>query len=265
MRILSLLALASLAAMPAAAQGIFIPLAEPGAARLPPPLLATDSVRVWGTLRDGRASVFVEHVFRNETDAPLEGIFVFPLPADAVVNTVTAFRGTEVVAYGVWSGGAPARSRVDSVARVRPESGLDAYAGLEVMHVPVAAIGPKGSRRVQITYVQPLRREGDAFVFRFPLSVGADTAPAGDLSLGLEVRTQSGFADLRSPGHAVDVRRGTEAARCTPRERCGMKSVVSERVRIVRLLPGRDNRTRDFELLYTPAAPAEAVPAAVIP
>lgn len=265
MRIIRFLALLSLASAPCAAQGVVVPVRCHG--ECPPPnglprTFALDTVQAWAHVeRGGQARTSVDHLFRNETADTVDAAFFFPLPADATVFQVSVVdalkpahdRGA-LLLYNEWSRPDESRWIMDGLIRERRVTGMRAYAGQVLVHVPVRAIPPGGARQLQIQYTQPLRAEGRAVAYRYPLSTGAAAAPIGHLTLGMEVKTEAGFIELRSPSHAVDVEWGTESAPCPPRFRCGSRGVASERVRVVRLQPGSDVRERDFELVYTPAA-----------
>lgn len=266
MRIISLLALLSLASVPCAAQGIVVPVRCHGECPPPeslPPTFSLDTIKAWAHLEDGQARTSVTHDFRNETAGTVDAAFFFPLPADATVYQVSvvdalkpAHDNTALLQYNEWSRPDESRWIMDGLIRARQVTALRAYAGQVLVHVPVRAIPPGGARYLQIQYTQPLRAEGGAVTYRYPLSTGGAAAPAGHLTLGMEVKTEAGFVEVRSPSHAVDVQWGTESAPCPPRYRCGSRGVASERIRVVRLQPGDDVRARDFELVYRPVEPA---------
>lgn len=256
MRTLPVLALLALAAaVPATAQGIAVPVRCHG--DCPPParmprILTLDSVQVSATVEDRGATTYVRHVFRHGTAGSIDAAFFFPLPDNATLTTVSVYEGSELEVYDDWSRPEEARWILDGIARERPGSGLEAYAGRRLVHVHLPSVPPGGTQRVQIGYSQPARARGAARGYRYPLAVGAAAAPFRALDLVLVVRTGVGFGDLRSPSHDVEVRVGTELGRCPPRSRCGTTSVTSHRVKVVRLKRGGDVWMRDFELVYTP-------------
>jgi len=253
MRALSLLALLSLTASAAAAQASVFPARCPAACpRDSGEVLRIDSMRVWANLARGGATTYVDHVVRNATDGTLEGAFFFALPPGATLTQVMVHDSGRVLAYDEWSAPAESRRMLVAALRGQPRSRARAYDGMEIVHVRIAAIPPHGTRRVKIAYTQTLRPDGGAVTYRYPLHL-APAMPAGALSLGAEVATPAGFVDFGSPSHAVDVRWGSEAARCPPRARCGWTGVASRRKRVVRLADGADARRRDFVLVYTPA------------
>jgi hypothetical protein len=118
------------------------------------------------------------------------------------------------------------------------------------VHVHVPSIPANGSQYVQIGYTQPVRASGEALSWRYPLSVGS--AASQLMRLVMQIDTEAGFRDIRSPTHEVEIRWGSKAAPCPPRARCGTTSVPSDLVRVVVLWGGREVRARDFELVYVP-------------
>ncbi|HEU0015159.1 MAG TPA: hypothetical protein VFQ45_15825 [Longimicrobium sp.] len=264
MRAVPLLALACLAAAPARAQAIAIPLRCHGDCPPPgrlPATLTLDSVDVSATLEKGRAITYVRHVFSHGTAGSIDAAFFFPLPADAVLHTVSVFQAGELETYNEWSRPEESRLILDGLARARPE--LRAYAGEQLVHVHLPSVPPGGTQHIQVGYTQPLGGGGGAIAYRYPLA--AAPAPAGDLDIVLTVRTEHGFRDLHSPGHAVRVEWGTEMARCPPTHRCGYHGVMSHRVKIVRFHGGAEARGRDFEIVYEPAGAGEAEPLPSLP
>jgi hypothetical protein len=262
-----ILILVSLAvAAPAASQAIVVPVRCQGAcpAQLPA-LFPLDSVRAWANLGDGEANTSVFNVFSNETAGTTDAALFFPLPADATVYRVSvvdanrpAHDPNALLQYNEWSLDDESRWIAEGLMRDRGIDALREYAGTRVVHVSVRDIPPGGRRHVQIQYSQPLRAQDGAIAYRYPLNVGADASPLGDLRLGLEIKTEAGFVDVGSPSHAVDVHWGSESGRCLPQERCGTRGFPSERVRVIRLQPGQDDRGRDFRVVYTPRpAPAD--------
>ncbi|HYW14513.1 MAG TPA: VIT domain-containing protein [Longimicrobium sp.] len=261
MRTLPLLALLSLAAAPAAAQGVVIPLRCdrecPANGTLP--RMAVDSVKVWATVDGGVATTRVEHQFHNVLGGTVEAAFFFPLPVDATISSVSVYVDGKLEEYNRWSGPDESRWIAEGLVRWQEafgleEGGLEEYAGTALVHIPLR-LAARSAGRVQISYRQPVVAENGTFTYRYPLSAGA--VPAGHLTLGATVKTETGFRDLRSPSHAVQVEWGTELRRCPPTAACGYTSGPSQRVKTIRLTPAPGDWTRDFEIVYTPADAAD--------
>lgn len=256
---LALFLLVLATATPAAAQAIVLPMRCGGTCPARP--LVLDSVRVFANVSEhGRASTSVNHGIRNASADTVEGAFFFPIPEGAEVDQVMVHRGPDIEIYGEWTRPEEARLLLDGLARERPRAGLAAYRGRRVIHVRVPAIPPGGVRQIQVGYSQSMPTGGRPITWRYPFSFGAATSPIGHLQLRMEVRTPSGFTDLHSPSHRVDVEWGMEMDRCPAESRCGYMGVTSRRVKRVRLEPAADARRRDFELVYTLAPPGTVRP-----
>lgn len=270
MRTRFLLTLLSLAtATTAAAQAIVIPVRCEGACPadgVSQYRMAIDSVRAWANVENGQAQTSVYHLFRNETAGTVDGAFFFPLPADAAIQSVSvadaalpAHDGNSILLYNQWSGPEESRWIMEGRLRGHGDAILRAYAGEALLHVAVRSIPPGGVRRVHIIYSQPLRAQAGVSTYRYPLSVGADAAPIGHVTLGMEVKSEYGFHDLHSPSHPVNVEWGTESVRCSPRMACGTRGATSERIKVVRMRDGAGDRSQDFTVRFTLAGQADAV------
>lgn len=259
--IIPLLPLLSLvAAAPALAQAIVVPIrcqgACPAAERLPG-ILPLDTVKVWMNVGPYASSTFVWHYFRNVTTGTVDAAFFLPLPDDVTVYSVSVSRGAELIQYNEWSREDEARWILRGLAREGRGALLRDYGRRRLVHVPLRDIPPGETRQVQVSYSRPTPLDRTVTV-RYPLGVGASASPIGKLELGMEVETEGGFLEIRSPSHPVSIETGSEAGPCAPQARCGTMGVPSHRVRVVRMEPGRGVRERDFVLVYTPIR--EAIP-----
>lgn len=261
-----LLALFSIAAAaPAAGQGIVVPVACDGEcpARLPD-ALTLDSIDVFADVAHGRSITYVHHAFSHAAAGSMDGEFFFPLPDGAVVTEVVVYEPGRLETAGEWTAPAASREILERLLRERPSAGLRMYDGRPLVHVRVPSISAEGTQRVRLVYTQPLHRNGAAIRYRYPLSGGA-AAPGAHVEFRATIKTDAGFASLHSPSHAVEVSRGTELGPCPPGSRCGSTSVASDRVKEVRLRGGSELRTRDIEIVFTPANAAVPRSAAAVP
>lgn len=274
MRTLSILVPILLAAAPAAAQAIVVPVGCHGPCRPEnqPRLIQVDALRVWIALENGLATTSVTHVFRNHGADTLDAAFFLPVPADGNVygtSVVDADRpahdGSALLLYNEWSLPEEARWIAEGLLRDRRTPGLREYARTRLVHVSVRAVPPGGSRRVEVTYNQAIRSVDGRVVHRYPLSVGAEASPIAQVRLGISIETEAGFQELRSPSHAVDEQLGSEIAPCPPEAACGSMGVPTERIKILRVRDETNVPRRDFEVTYVPREPAADRRSASIP
>jgi len=243
--------------------GLLLAAGEGG--RLAAPILVTD----YDVVVSGRvARTRVTQRFANPTDRWVEGVYVFPLPEKAAVDTLSMVVGTRivvgeikerVVARCAYEGAAAAGQRASLVEQHRPN----------VFSTSVANIGPGESVVVQIEYQETVRQDSGRYSLRVPLVVAPrytppairqeasaealrggwatgeawqmvpvrdpDVAPPANPVM-LQVRLQAGFpvAAIESPYHKVAVRE------------------ASDDVRLVALAEGEVPADRDFELVWRP-------------
>src|SRR3990172_6165884 len=157
---------------PARADGIIIPAPPPcdpcppppcplpGPCPVPSPMvqLAIRYHRVTVTIMDQVATTHVDQVFSNPNDWTVEGVYVFPIPADAAVNDFTLWIDGEPVSGEVLDAEQARRTYEDIVNRLRDPAFLE-YAGRGALRARVFPIPPQGERRIELEYSQVLPAE----------------------------------------------------------------------------------------------------------
>ncbi|NUO54075.1 MAG: hypothetical protein HOV80_34955, partial [Polyangiaceae bacterium] len=163
--------------------------------------LARHEVRV--DVRDGVATTTVEEVFENETDRVLEGRLVFPVPASASVSRLALWVGKDLV-----DGEMVERKRaaaifkgiVDDTVRPRDPALLEWAQGSE-LSLKIFPIEAKKSRRVLLTYEEPIAELGGSGRYVYPLSAGEDrSTTVGQFSISLRIHGDEVF-DVATPTH----------------------------------------------------------------
>jgi len=180
--------------------------------------LAVERARLRVLVEDGLATTEVEQVFRNDSDAPAEAVYDYPLPDRA------AFSG-----LSIWVGGQEIQGEV--IARARAERVYSDVTGVELeptprarRHVPgplalrpldpallqasgrrlrlrVAPVPARGTQRVRIRYVQPVGALRGSGCYVFPVAYeGVEAARVGELDCEVVIH---GAGDVASPSHPV--------------------------------------------------------------
>lgn len=214
------------------------------------------------------AEVLVTQVFSNPADAPIEAVYVFPLPENSAVNEMTL-----TVADRVIKGQIKKREEARQVyERAKAEGRTAALLDQERPNIftqSVANIPPGHEIRVTIKYIQDLAYDDGEYRFVFPMTIGPryipgrktgkagtgwseDTDQVGDASritppvvkpgqrsgrdISVEVRLDAGVAvkNLRSSSHEITV-----------------VSSGSARA-VITLSPGDRIPNKDFLLTYQP-------------
>jgi Ca-activated chloride channel family protein len=156
------------------------------------------------TITDQIAVTHVDQTFKNESGMQLEGIFVFPLPANAIVTELALWiNGVRTVASV--KDRDTARQIFDNLIRPRTDPALLEYIGNNAFQLRVFPIDPSGihqERRIEITYAELLPYTLSQVEYRFFLkTTGASPKPPQRFSLSYAFTTQKKILSLTSPTH----------------------------------------------------------------
>src|SRR5947199_4284482 len=205
-------------------QGLFLN-GKDGA--VPAPVLgATVETKVTGII----ARTKVTQIFKNVSREWVEGIYVFPLPADAAVDTLRMKVGNRTI-LGTILDKEKARQTYEAAKRQGVKASLVEQQRPDVFTTAVAHIGPGETVEVAVELQQVVRWEHGRFSLRFPMVVTphpeAGTA-SGGRRLWLPPVLRRGFAPINpfafhadlnpgfplaaveSPSHAITVAKGKQ-------------------------------------------------------
>jgi Ca-activated chloride channel homolog len=182
------------------------------------------------------ATTTVDQEFYNPNDSRLEGYYLFPLPAGAVIKNFSMWidgRETQaelldaVKARGIYE---------DIVRRLRDPALLE-YDGRGVFKMRVFPIEPRSKKRIKISYHEVLEKNNGAISYLYPLGTEKFSARAiPEVSIVLDIRSAESLAGIHCPTHPVTVTRPAT----------GRASVRYS---------GRDTLPDgDFKLFFTPAS-----------
>lgn len=207
------------------------------------------------------ARATVTQRFRNTSNQWGEGVYAFPLPESAAVDTLEMRIGRRLI-----KGRIKPHDEVQQLYRAAKQAGRKtsplAQHRPNTFTTSIANIGPGEEIAITIEYQETLRRDGDTYSLRFPLAVAprytphrplhpatfgvrsttTGSTPVFDPASGktnpvsLQVRLNSGFAlgAVASDTHEIVLRRtGDETA-------------------VLALAPGHVSADRDFELTWRP-------------
>jgi len=221
------------------AQGVIVPRPCQDCPRRPvaallPPALPVKSIKLTTKINAQVATTHVEQIFRNDTDATLEGTYFFPIPETASVSEFAIWDGERRLVGEVRSR-EEARRIYDQIVRRQRDPGLLEYAGKDLFQASIFPIPPHADKKLELTYTQVLRAEAGTVSYRYPLGTNHNLASIGRVSGELEIEGNQPLRNIYSPSHAVDVRpsRGGQHARLSFESAGG----------------GRESQ--DFQLFYT--------------
>ena len=212
MRTLFMLAAASLAAAPLAAQGWIEPL--PGRPGVGVEKLRTNvSVSVRGRI----ATVEVEEWFRHHGGGLGEGDYLYPLPGEAVFSNYSLYQGDREL-RGETMDVEQARAIYEEIVRRKKDPALIELVGHGLVRARVFPINPGETRKITLRYTQVLERAGDGLQFHYAAGgrTGQARTEGGGLARGrsdapltftLTADSAAAFRDPFSPTHELEVER----------------------------------------------------------
>lgn len=158
------------------------------------------------------AAATVTQRFRNTTDAPLEAVYVFPLPHDAAVYDMEARIGERVIRALVRERGEARRTYQAARAEGR-RAALVEQERPNIFTTSLANVLPGESIDVRLRYVGPLAWEGGRVRLTFPMVVGPRYVP----------RNGTGVTDEEEQEQAQAARRDESPSASSPAGR-GLRS-----------------------------------------
>ncbi|HEV2879880.1 MAG TPA: VIT domain-containing protein [Pyrinomonadaceae bacterium] len=223
----------------ACAQGIIVPRPCETCPRPPrppqlPPALPVKSIKLDTKINAQVATTHVEQIFRNDSDATLEGTYFFPIPETASVSEFAIWDGDRRLVGEVRSR-EEARRIYDEIVRKQRDPGLLEYAGKDLFQASIFPIPPRSDKKLELTYTQVLRAQSGTVSYRYPLGTNHNLASIGRVSGALEIEGNKPLRNIYSPSHAVDVR----------------PSQGGQRARVSFETAGAGREQQDFQLFYT--------------
>ena len=174
------------------------------------PHFAETSVPLWLTKYDASVTItdqiavtHVDQTFKNETSNRLEGVFIFPLPDNAVVTELALWiNGVRQMAKIM--GAASADSVYNAIVSQSADPALLKYMGKNIFKLSVFPIEPSGNamseRRIEITYAEllPYRSQEANYTF-FMKTVDLSPKPVERASIVFDCTSQKKILSFESP------------------------------------------------------------------
>lgn len=169
--------------------------------------LTVKQVIVQTTIHNLRAETTVEQVFFNPRNVRLEGTWIFPLPADARIDTF------EMDIDGVMTEAellpaAKARGIYEKIVREMRDPALLEYDGREALKLRIFPIQPRSEKRIRLRYTQLLK--DDSGIIEHTCSPGTEkfsATPIEKIALSVEIRSDLPIKTVYSPTQGTTVKR----------------------------------------------------------
>jgi len=221
------------------AQGVIIPGPCGRCPRPPRPIpiplprsLPIASIKIDTKIQSQVATTHVEQVFRNDSDATLEGTYFFPIPESASIAEFAIWDGDRRLVGEVRSR-EEARRIYDEIVRRQRDPGLLEYAGKDLFQASIFPILPHSDKKLEITYTQVVKAESGTVAYRYPLGTGRQLTEVRSVAGRVEIESKDPLRNVYSPTHVVDVKRNNDR-----------RSVIS-------FESEKGKELQDFQLFYT--------------
>jgi Ca-activated chloride channel family protein len=215
---LLLLLLVAVSAIVGQAQGVIVPHPCDRCPRPPQPVtlpraLPIKSIKLDTKINGQVATTHVEQIFRNDTNATLEGTYLFPIPEAASITEFAIWDGDRKLVGEVRSR-EEARRIYDEIVRRQRDPGLLEYAGKDLFQASIFPILPHSDKKLELTYTQVLRAESGTVSYRYPLGTGRNLAQIGTVSGRVDIEGKEPLRNIYSPTHQIELaHHGSRSAR----------------------------------------------------
>ncbi|HEX8889686.1 MAG TPA: VIT and VWA domain-containing protein [Pyrinomonadaceae bacterium] len=186
-----------------------------------PRALPVKSVNIDTKISGQVATTHVEQIFRNDTDAVLEGTYIFPIPESASIVEFAIWDGDRKLVGEVRSR-EEARRIYDEIVRRQRDPGLLEYAGKDLFQASIFPIPAHSDKKLELTYTQVLQAESGTVSYRYPLGTGKNLAQIGEVNGRVDIEAKEPIRNIYSPSHDVDLtNHGSRNARVTFESKAG--------------------------------------------
>ena len=222
------------------------------------------------------AHTSIDMKFVNEGEGLAEGTFVFPLPLDASVDSLTMYINGQPIEAKILPAD-EARSVYDAIVRQYRDPALLEYVGTQAVQANIFPIPPGETRRIELSYSQVLEVDNGLVHYLYPFDVTSlvSSRPVEDASISIQVDSSDPISTIYSPSHNIVINRamdtanhfrvGWELSDYVPDQDFSLYYGIASDSVNVNLLTYRDSADADgfFMLLVQP--PLVAPQAAVVP
>ncbi len=155
---------------------------------------------------DGQVAITsVDQVFFNPTQRQLEGYYIFPIPANAVIKKFSMdINGKEVEAELLDAH--KAREIYENIVRSLRDPALLEYVGQGLFKARIFPIEPRAEKRVKISYSQLLLKENNTVEYLYPLNTEKFSAkPLHDVAIHVEIQADEQIKNIYCPTHNAEI------------------------------------------------------------
>ena len=158
-------------------------------------------------IKNQLATTKVDQIFGNLNSFDVNGIYIFPVPEDAVVSNLALSIDGESVNGELLSQEQSYRIYRDS-ARYGDNKAILEHLGTQAFVVKVPGIPASGERRIQFEYSQVVSADSDLIKYTYPLSLAKSASGLiGNLHIEMEIESDHELRAIHSPSYEVTIDR----------------------------------------------------------
>ncbi len=172
----------------------------------PENLIRLESLSVDAEIENSVAQVVVSQTFNNTGSTTLEASFVFPIPYDGAVDSLTFLVEGKEFAGELLDAG-EARKRYEAIVRENRDPALLEWVGTGLYQTSVFPIPPGQARTVELRYTQLLRQQDGLTEFFFPTKCARQSAAPGKTSFAARIVGTTEIKNVYSPTFDLQIER----------------------------------------------------------
>lgn len=158
-------------------------------------------------VEDQVASVSIDQEFVNLGSSNLEVEYLFPVPPDAAIDSMTLMvNGKEFAAKLMKAD--EARREYEAIVRAKKDPALLEYAGFGMIKTSAFPLEPNKPAQVLVTYKNVCTKDHDLVNVWYPLNTEKYSAkPIENVEVSVDIRSKADVTTVYSPTHDLDVQR----------------------------------------------------------
>ncbi|MYB93671.1 VWA domain-containing protein [Candidatus Poribacteria bacterium] len=169
-------------------------------------------------IKNQLATTKVDQTFVNPNSFEVNGMYIFPVPDDAVVSNLALSINGKSVSGELLSQEQSHRIYRDS-ARYGGNKAILEHLGTRAFVVEVPGIPASGERRIQFAYSQVISADSDLTKYTYPLSLAKSASGLiGNLHIEMEIESEHELRAIHSPSYEVTIDRKDDHHVCVSYE-----------------------------------------------
>ncbi len=201
--------LLALAAPRAAAQGMIV-VGGPGTGTSASPGLTLRLHSVDVRIHDQVATTRITQVYRNDSGADQEAVYLFPLPRGAAIYDFAMLVGSKTLETRLLRA-EEARRIYEDIVRQKKDPALLEFVGRDAIQARIYPVPAQGERRIEITYSQALPLDQGLVRYSAALAVsGFTSTPVESVAVRVSIDSAHAVKAVYSPSHPIAVHRDSD-------------------------------------------------------